>query len=208
MIPIELRGSTFTYYELADGSGLAVKDRYHLREVVAELYWFDRQGTISRREEVARGGKIAAITPRAWRLAAGGRLSVAGSGHLCCARPRSRRLPAKRRSRQRGAGGRTGVGRNMAAASLCGRFGRRIGVADGPQTAGIRPGRTVAWAIFVFLFGLPGLVGYLVHRRWPFRAACPACHRLVPRDRSSCAACRAEFPTPQPKGIEVLVPSS
>ena len=69
-------------------------------------------------------------------------------------------------------------------------------------------GRTVAWAIFVFLFGLPGLVGYLVHRRWPFRAACPACHRLVPRDRSSCAACRAEFPTPQPKGIEVLVPSS
>jgi uncharacterized membrane protein len=60
------------------------------------------------------------------------------------------------------------------------------------------------WFVFVLLTGLPGLVGYLFHRRWPVREACPACGRLVPRDRDACAACGAEFPPPQPKGIEVF----
>jgi hypothetical protein len=60
------------------------------------------------------------------------------------------------------------------------------------------------WFVFVLLMGLPGLVGYLFHRRWPVQEACPACGRLVPRDRDACAACGKEFPAPQPKGIEVF----
>src|SRR5262249_42173371 len=40
-----------------------------------------------------------------------------------------------------------------------------------------------AWLAFVFLFGLPGFVGYLLHRRWPIR-------RLAP--------------PPQPTGVEIF----
>jgi hypothetical protein len=209
VIPIELRGSTFTYYELADGSGLAVKDRYHLREVVAELYWFDRQGTISRREEVARGGKIAAIT----RPGLGGWLRAVAFPSPVAA---IFAVPGPDATDYLLSGDAGSVGQAVARALaetwppllVAGILAAGLAWLTVRRQREYAQGRTVAWAIFVFLFGLPGLVGYLVHRRWPVRAACPACHRLVPRDRSSCAACSAEFPTPQPKGIEVLVSSS
>ncbi|HUY35568.1 MAG TPA: hypothetical protein VMV69_22685 [Pirellulales bacterium] len=42
---------------------------------------------------------------------------------------------------------------------------------------------TWAWMAFVLIFGVPGWLGYLWHRRWPALAACPACGRAVPRDR-------------------------
>ncbi len=63
---------------------------------------------------------------------------------------------------------------------------------------------TRVWVVFVFLAGLPGLVGYLCHRRWPVLEACPACGRSVPRDRDACAACGAAFPPPPRTGIEVF----
>ncbi len=63
---------------------------------------------------------------------------------------------------------------------------------------------SIVWLVFVFLAGLPGLVGYLFHRRWPVLEACPACKQSVPRDRDACAECGAEFPPPPLKGIEVF----
>jgi hypothetical protein len=60
------------------------------------------------------------------------------------------------------------------------------------------------WAGFVLLFGLPAFVGFLIHRRWPVRAACPNCHARSPRDREACAECGALFPAPAPKGIEIF----
>jgi len=65
--------------------------------------------------------------------------------------------------------------------------------------------RVWPWVAFVFLFGLPGMVGYLAHQRWPVREACPKCKRRVPRDREACAACNDPFPQPAMQGIEVLV---
>ncbi len=64
---------------------------------------------------------------------------------------------------------------------------------------------TSVWVGFVFLFGLPGLVGYLFHRQWPVRLPCPTCNALVPRDRESCCECGEEFPEPARQGIEVLL---
>jgi len=64
---------------------------------------------------------------------------------------------------------------------------------------------TRTWAVFVFLFGIPGLLGYLFCRSWPPQEECPACHEEVPRDRECCSRCHADFPEPAPKGIEVLV---
>jgi len=63
---------------------------------------------------------------------------------------------------------------------------------------------TRTWGVFVFLLGIPGLLGYLFYRRWPVREECPACSQAVPRDRESCAACGMGFPEPAPKGIEVF----
>ena len=63
---------------------------------------------------------------------------------------------------------------------------------------------TGVWTAFVLLFGLPAYFGYLAHRSWPARLACPNCGKRVPRDRPACTGCGQEFPPPQPKGIEVF----
>ena len=60
------------------------------------------------------------------------------------------------------------------------------------------------WFVFVLLTGVPGLVAYLFHRRWPVLEKCPACGQDVPRDREACASCGAAFPAPEPKGCEVF----
>ena len=62
----------------------------------------------------------------------------------------------------------------------------------------------VAWVIFVLLAGLPGYVGYRLHRRWPLRQDCPHCNTRVPWDREVCAACGKSFPSAPVKGIEIL----
>jgi hypothetical protein len=61
-----------------------------------------------------------------------------------------------------------------------------------------------AWAIFVLLLGVPGWIGYRLHRSWPARTRCEHCGRVVPRDRATCLACAAEFPPPAARGIEVF----
>ncbi|MBX9791080.1 MAG: hypothetical protein K2Y37_19345 [Pirellulales bacterium] len=60
------------------------------------------------------------------------------------------------------------------------------------------------WALFAVVFGLPALVGYLLHRTWSHRARCANCAAIVPRDRLKCSACEAEFLTPALQGIEVF----
>lgn len=64
--------------------------------------------------------------------------------------------------------------------------------------------RSWAWVIFVFLFGLPGLVGYLLHLGQPVRETCPACQAESPRDDENCRFCGTPFPEPSPRGIEVF----
>jgi hypothetical protein len=63
---------------------------------------------------------------------------------------------------------------------------------------------SIAWMVFVFLFGIPGFLGYLWHRRWPVRLPCPACRSDAPRDRDNCARCGTPFPAPAPNGLEIF----
>ena len=63
---------------------------------------------------------------------------------------------------------------------------------------------TPAWVVFVFLFGLPGYIGYLTHRRWPTCLPCPSCGRIAPRDRPTCCHCPHDFPAPAANGTEVF----
>ena len=63
---------------------------------------------------------------------------------------------------------------------------------------------TWMWTGFVLVFGVPAYFGYLAHRVWPARLACPDCGKLAPRDRPACMHCGHDFPPPRPKGIEVF----
>jgi hypothetical protein len=66
------------------------------------------------------------------------------------------------------------------------------------------PRQALAWGVFVLLLGVPGLLGYLLHRRWPHRAQCEHCGRVVPRDRRQCLDCQVDFAPPALKGIEIF----
>jgi hypothetical protein len=63
---------------------------------------------------------------------------------------------------------------------------------------------SLAWAIFVFLLGVPGLVGYWLHRNWPVTERCGECGAVVPRDREMCLVCATDFPPPALKGVEIF----
>jgi hypothetical protein len=63
---------------------------------------------------------------------------------------------------------------------------------------------TRLWVVTVFLFGLPGYIGYLTYRRWPPLETCPNCTADAPRDRETCYLCGEEFPRPALKGTEVF----
>lgn len=60
------------------------------------------------------------------------------------------------------------------------------------------------WCVFVLLLGVPGLIGYLLHRRWPVFETCSACGRRVVGDREGCHTCAAVFPPPPPTGTEII----
>jgi hypothetical protein len=64
--------------------------------------------------------------------------------------------------------------------------------------------RTVLWSILTFLFGVPGLVAYLLqHQRAPL-VDCPACSNRTPRNRPACTRCGQDFPRPRLIGTEVF----
>jgi hypothetical protein len=66
-----------------------------------------------------------------------------------------------------------------------------------------RDGST-AWAAFVFVFGIPGFLAYLVEHRRAKLEACRQCGEVVPRDRDSCAACDTEFAPASRVGTEIF----
>jgi hypothetical protein len=66
------------------------------------------------------------------------------------------------------------------------------------------PRERIVWWFFVALTGLPGFVGYLLHRRWPLREKCPHCQAVTPLETGACAWCEQRFPGPAPKGTEVF----
>ena len=86
----------------------------------------------------------------------------------------------------------TGIS-GIVSVALCRRHAARMG--NSPS---------ISWMVFVFLFGIPGFLGYLWHRRWPIRLECPACGTDAPRDRENCARCGTLFPAPAPNGLEIF----
>jgi hypothetical protein len=205
-VPQELRRAGFGLLELADGTAIATvygPSEAGVRTVSA--YWLDRSGEIQRRESLelrSRGGVYLAPKTRALLRALRFPAPVATSLIATVFDPRDLL------DRDRASGYGEALSGSLAAwwpalaltcllaAGLAWWCHRRQGQFAAPWTP--------VWLVFVFLLGAPGLLGYLLHRIWSVRLSCPACGQEVPRDRESCSSCGADFPEPEPKGIEVF----
>ena len=62
------------------------------------------------------------------------------------------------------------------------------------------------WAVFLLLFGVPGLLAFLSVQEWPAREPCPNCKRLRLVDRPQCDRCGADLAPPEKTGTEVFAP--
>lgn len=72
---------------------------------------------------------------------------------------------------------------------------------------GLGKGRSLAWAIFVFCFGLPGLITFRLAARWPTRVPCPSCSRRRPIEIEECPSCHHAWPPPKTSGTEIFADS-
>lgn len=64
--------------------------------------------------------------------------------------------------------------------------------------------RALAWAAFVFIFNLGGLITFVLAADWPTLVRCPVCQRKRPAQEAACTHCGAAWPTPVPDGTEIL----
>ena len=205
-IPAEARGNQFFFYEFADGTGmLHVSRGYEDGSLPMDLYWLDDTGEVVRDAhlELAAGGVRAMDT----------RLEIAGSGLMMpvpvvwtvasfVALPWSFTYSGKEPGYWAALARSLGEAWPVLLVSLA-----ITGVAVWwciKRQQRYAAGWTRTWVVCVALFGLPTFLGYLLHRRWPVRVECPACHEPAPRDRLSCSACDADFPEPAAEGVEVF----
>jgi hypothetical protein len=205
VIPPELRDGKICFYDLHGPTAL-LNATHTLRDHTRRerLLWIDASGRVVRQTEFTLAGSNRPYNDRAemWQIAAAMPIPVGLAGVATCFEPLGH-LEAGAEPNYRSA-----LRRSLAAywpgllatgllsavlAGLCYRRQRRFAQ---PWTA--------VWIAMVFLVGPAGLIGYLFHRRWPALERCPACGRLVPRDREACSSCLAEFPPPTQKGTEVF----
>ena len=204
-IPAPLRSRAFDFLELADGTAMAAAfDPVAHGHYGVSLHWFDSSGVVVRREDLRlrTTERHPSPTTKAWLLALNLPAPIATVVEATLFEPR--RLVSW--------GQADGYSHALAKtwsyswlslvitclvaiglSWVCRRRQREHGA-----------GWTGVWMAFVFLFGVPGFAGYLFHRSWAARPACPTCGEEAPRDREACFACGTDFPEPAPKGIEVF----
>jgi hypothetical protein len=204
-LPGPLRSRFFDFLELADGTAIAAtRDPAAHGHYGVSLFWFDGSGDVVRREDLRLRTTERRQSPaaKAWLLALNLPAPIATVVEATVFEPR-RLVRWEGVSSYSEALAKTwsyswlsltitclvAIGLSW----VCRRRQREHGA-----------GWTGVWMVFVFLFGVPGFAGYLFHRSWAARPACPACGEEAPRDRESCSACGTEFPEPAPKGIEVF----
>jgi hypothetical protein len=66
--------------------------------------------------------------------------------------------------------------------------------------------RILAWALFVFCFGLPGFAAFRFASDWPSRTRCPECGRYRPLEAATCPHCHQAWPQPHLIGTEIFDP--
>ena len=204
LLPEEVRRRAFEFYELNNQRVLLIDYHATFGERTYRLLWIDPAGKVIRREDVLgfEGTTWDKATTRTWVDAAAMSAPVALAALFATELAAGFRGPGEEMSASEAVAAAFSVGWPALAAVVVLSAGLTILVWRRQRryaTAG-----TLLWMGFVLLGGVPGLLAYRFHRRWPVLEACPACGELVPRDRDACAECGAEFPAPAPKGTEVF----
>lgn len=207
VIPDVLKAESFDFFELGESGAMANVNRYLYRAAAREdrFVWFDNEGEVQSDKSVhlPMSGSLDHTQAMAYLMDVGAPVPALVTPMVLFVLPLSYVESRESPDYPSAMGAVVSdtwpalVAVNLlgvALAWVCYRRQRQCG-----------QGWTWAWVGFVFLFGLPGLIGYLFHRGWPARQPCPSCSQPAPRDRESCFECWEEFPQPAPKGIEVLV---
>ena len=201
-LPEEVRNSNITFYQLADTTAVVEVD--HPMSARSDLFWIDEEGTVLRHEKVDLiGDSPPSPTTEALLFAMEAPVPIAVTtmagiiSPLSCLRSGKEATYSSALARSLSESWPALLAVYLLAAGLAW-FSHRW------QRQHAMPS-TALWVVFVFVLGVPGLLGYLFHRLWPARQACPSCDEEVPRDRTACSHCGSDFPEPEPKGIEVLV---
>lgn len=186
-IPEEVRAKAIFWYQFPNGNAITGCTRRDSSAcaTISHLFWMNKLGEITRREEVSLAMESYEMTRNISEVAL--QAVVAPLPLVAFAQ-----LGEEGMVKYIGTG--VAVVTDGLFVVLCYRRQRKFGARW-----------TGMWMVFVLLFGLPGYLGYLAHRKWPTRLPCPSCRRAVPRDRLACLACGQDFPAPARKGIEVFV---
>ena len=72
------------------------------------------------------------------------------------------------------------------------------------RRARFRAWRAAMWTLFVFAFGLVGLVAFRAAADWPQFVPCPRCRRSRPVDGIRCPHCGADWPAAASEGLEIF----
>ena len=199
-VPEELHSKWMTVY--AVGDGLLVHTGYGAEYSHAErrLTWLDADSKVVKERVVTI--TVPARTPfHAWQAAAAAPTPMIVELATHVAEPFDR---LGRGATTFGEGWRQSLAANwplevlnwvvaVGLAGWCHRRHRQYGLAG-----------AAGWCVFVLLLGVAGVAGYLLHRRWPIREACPTCQQPASRDRPACVACGNAYPRPALNGSEVF----
>lgn len=162
-IPSELRDKDFTFYPVTEQ--MAIVDIAHpidsRQRHEHELVWLNRTGGVTRREQVSLKGYPAATTGFE---AAAPFLVLPEPLLWACV------LPTIDADQPRGIPAFADAWQGVLFVSLTTVIA--VFLADRKQRRAGLP-RSYAWLAFVLLLGMPGYLGFLVHRRWPRQAMVP-----------------------------------
>ncbi len=64
--------------------------------------------------------------------------------------------------------------------------------------------RAGLWSVFVFCFGLPGLLAFRLTEDWPRRVPCPYCGRKRPINTEQCPSCHQPWQSAPATGAEIF----
>ena len=201
-LPPETRDRIINVY-LTTGPEAIIMALADLHHELTEVYWLNSAGETARHEHVRlRGGFFVSYEQPAWQTALGSLSPLMCAFDFAILRPRQTVMAGKYHDY-----------RTALAASLADNWAAfavlvlvSAGLAAFAYAYQLRYSRggALGWAAFVLLLGAPGLIGYLVHRRWPAVERCRECGARVPRDREGCLVCAASFPPPAPLAIEIF----
>jgi hypothetical protein len=201
-IPEAIREETFQAYERPGGGVLFVANNRDPYDPHASLYWVSKGGAIEKSREVTlrpnlqrtpeslMWAGVGALIPGSLTLTTAGVIKAWGEvleGH----EPSIGGSLAKRFA---------ALWPTLLVVIL---LGAALAVLALRRQERFGLGSGVGWAIFVFLFGPAGLLGYLWQRHWAVRGICPSCGAIVPLDREKCLRCGNEFPRPARLGTEI-----